>query len=145
MTLWIVLALLFCMLSPLAMLMPSRRLRGRMDVRMQARQFGLAMNLSQQQWPHWLQRGQGTSCPQYHLARRRGHQDSWCYWQIEPGQWCNQWREPCTDNELAQRLASLPADVYKAELSPQMVAVCWGEHGKGQGLEAIRDFLKSYF
>ncbi|ARU89045.1 hypothetical protein [Pseudomonas sp. M30-35] len=145
MTTWIVLALLFCVLSPLAMLMPSRRLRGRMDVRMQARQFGLAVNISRQEWPHWMQRGQPATCPQYHLARRRGHKDSWCYWQAEPGQWLNQWREPCANAGLAEQLASLPADVYKAELSPQMVAVCWGESAKAQDLEAISGFLKSYF
>lgn len=141
MNLWIILILLFCVLSPFAMLMPSRRLRGRMDVRAQARRMGLAMQLSRQEWPYWLDGKPAQSCPQYHRARLRGHRDDWCFWQDGPGNWLNKWREPCADPVLAQALATLPADAYKAEANAQMIGVCWGEAGKPEDLQAIADFL----
>lgn len=138
---WIVLLLLAFVLSPLSWLIPSRRQRGQMDVRLQARRMGLGMQLSSQQWPHWLTREPPGTCAQYHRARRRGHRDSWCYWQAAPGAWLNQWREPCTDEALAAQLACLPADVYKVEASVQMVAVYWGERGQADALQRIADFL----
>jgi len=127
MTLWIVLLLLVVGLSPLTLLIPSRHQRGRMDVRMQARRMGLGMQLSRQEWPHWLTQEPPSPCAQYHRGRRRGQVDTWCYWQLEPGNWVNQWREPCPDGGLAEQLARLPGDVYKAEASTQMVSICWGE------------------
>src|SRR3990167_9216150 len=116
MPVWIILLLLAFVLSPLAMLMPSRRQRGRMDVRLQARRMGLAMQLSREQWPHWLA--------------------------IEPpGQCLNQWREPCGDASLAEQLASLPVDVYKVEATTQMIALYWGEREELDSLQKIASFL----
>jgi hypothetical protein len=114
-----------------------------MDVRLQARQMGVAMQLSRQEWPHWLLRQPPDSCPQYHRARQRGRVDSWCYWQLEPGQWVNKWREPCPDQALLEQLQSLPADAYKAEATAQMLSVCWGERGAREALEKIVGFLKA--
>ena len=65
-----------------------------------------------------------------------------CYWQDEPGQWLNKWREPCEDGELLAQLLQLPADVFKAEASTQMVALCWGERGGEEALQRIADFLQ---
>ncbi len=138
---WIVLLLLAFVLSPLSWLVPSRRQRGQMDVRLQARRMGLAMQLSSQQWPHWLSQNPPGTCAQYHRVRRRGHGDTWCYWQAEPGAWVNQWREPCPDQELAAQLASLPVDVYKVEASAQMIALYWGERAQADALQRIADFL----
>jgi hypothetical protein len=138
---WIVLLLLAFVLSPLSWLIPSRRQRGQMDVRLQARRMGLAMQLSRQQWPHWLNREPPSACAQYHRARSGGRRDSWCYWQATPGTWLNQWREPCADSALAEQLACLPVDVYKVEASTQMVAVYWGERAQTDALQRIADFL----
>ena len=143
MTLWIVLLLLACVLSPLAWLIPSRAQRGQMDVRLRARRMGLAMQLSRQEWPHWLETKPPSACAQYHLGRRRGQVDSWCYWQVEPGRWLNRWREPCAEASLAEQLARLPADVFKVEATPQMVALCWGERGQGDALQSVCDFLRA--
>lgn len=140
---WFLLLLLAFLLSPLAWLVPSRHQRGQMDVRLQARQMGVAMQLSRQEWPHWLPRQPPGSCPQYHRARRRGQVDSWCYWQLEPGQWVNKWREPCPDLALLEQLQGLPADAYKAEATAQMLSVCWGERGARKALEKIVGFLKA--
>lgn len=139
---WFLLLLLVCLLSPLSWLVPSRRQRGQMDVRLQARRMGVAMQLSRQEWPHWLLREAPLSCPQYHCARRRGQPDTWCYWQIEPGQWVNKWREPCAEEALLTQLQVLPADAFKVEATEQMVSVYWGERGGQDALEKIADFLK---
>jgi hypothetical protein len=143
MSLWLLVLLLAVMLSPLALLAPSRRQRGQMDVRLQARRMGVAMQLAPQQWPHWLLREPPDTCPQYHCVRRRGQADSWCYWQLEPGQWVNKWREPCADQPLLVRLQALPVDVFKVEATEQMLAVCWGERGAPAALESIVEFLKA--
>lgn len=142
MTPWILLVLLAFALSPLAWLVPSRRQRGQMDVRLQARRLGVAMQLSRQEWPHWLERQPPDTCPQYHRARRRGQVDTWCYWQAAPGQWVNKWREPCADKALLVQLQALPADVFKVEATAQMLALCWGERGDGEALQKIVDFLQ---
>jgi hypothetical protein len=144
MTPWIVLLLLALVLSPLSWLMPSRHQRGRMEVRLQARRMGLAMQLARQEWPHWMAQELPNPCPQYHRARRRGQRDSWCYWQVEPGKWLNQWREPCGDASLAEQLAALPGDVFKAEATAQMVALCWGERAQPDALQRIADFLQAH-
>jgi len=143
MSLWLVVLLLACVLSPLVWLVPSRRQRGQMDVRLQARRLGVAMQLSPQEWPHWLVRQPPHSCPQYHRARRRGQQDNWCYWQSEPGVWLNKWREPCVDDALLGQLQVLPADVFKVEATAQMLAVCWGERGGAEALQKVVDFLQA--
>lgn len=140
---WFVVLLLAVMLSPLAWLAPSRRQRGQMDMRLQARRMGVAMQLSPQVWPHWLLRQPPESCPQYHHARCRGRADSWCYWQLEPGQWVNKWREPCADQPLLGQLQALPADVFKVEATDQMLSICWGERGASAALEKIVGFLKA--
>lgn len=139
---WIVLLLLAFVLSPLSWLIPSRRQRGQMDVRLRARRMGLGMQLSSQDWPHWLSRQPPASCPQYHRVRRRGNQDCWVYWQAEPGSWLNRWREPCADEALAKALAALPADVFKVEVNTQMIALYWGENGQDDALQRIADFLQ---
>ncbi|MGH8435934.1 MAG: hypothetical protein ACRERX_15985 [Pseudomonas sp.] len=141
MTWWIVVMLMALVLSPLAWLRPSRRQHGQMAMRMAARRMGLAMQLSRQEWPHWLPQEPPSPCPQYHRARRAGRSDSWCYWQIAPGQWVNQWREPCADAVLAGHLASLPADVFKVEAGKQMIALCWGERGEPETLQRIAALL----
>ena len=140
---WFVVLLLAVMLSPLAWLAPSRRQRGQMDVRLQARRMGVAMQLSRQEWPHWLPRQPPETCPQYHRGRRWGQVDSWCYWQLEPGQWVNKWREPCTDQAFLAQLQALPADVFKVEATDQMLSVCWGERGADEALQQVVDFLQA--
>ena len=140
---WFVLLFVAILLSPLTWLVPSRHQRGRMDVRMQARRLGVAMQLSPQDWPHWLLQLPPGSCPQYYCARRRGQVDSWCYWQVAPGQWLNKWREPCDDAALLAQLQALPADVFKVEATDQMLLVCWGERGASAALEKIAEFLQA--
>ena len=99
------------------------------------------MQLSREEWPHWLSSEPPSPCAQYHRARRAGHQDCWCYWQVAPGQWLNQWREPCEDTRVLAQLQSLPADVFKVEASKQMIALCWGERSEPQALERIAAVL----
>lgn len=141
MTGWIVVLLIVAMLSPLVWLRPSRRQSGQMAQRLAARRLGLAMQLSQPEWPHWLACNPPGTCAQYHRGRRGGRDDSWVYWQTAPGEWLNQWREPCTDAALLERLATLPADVYKVEASRQMVALYWGERGGEVELQRVADLL----
>ncbi|WP_263141743.1 hypothetical protein [Pseudomonas sp. RIT-PI-AD] len=140
---WWVIISLGIALSPLAWLLPSRRQRGRMDMRLRARRLGLAMQLSPENWPHWLERPLPVSCPQYHRARPHGRTDAWCYWQAQPGEWLDRWREPCSDPRLAEHLARLPADVYKVEATPRMIALCWGEGGDEAELEQVRAALQA--
>ncbi len=143
MTLWLVLFLLLAVLSPLVWLVPSKGQRGRMELRMQARRMGLAMQLSRQEWPHWLPVEPPASCAQYHRPRPRGAPGSWCYWQVAPGQWQNQWREPLEDPAMLARFAGLPADVYKIEANSQMIALCWGERGTPEDLQRIAEVLRA--
>lgn len=138
---WIGLLLLACALSPLAWLAPSRRQRGAMEVRLQARRLGLAMQLAQQDWPHWLERMPPASCAQYYRLRRAGQRPQWCYWQSAPGRWLDTWREPCTDPELLAQLQTLPEDAFKVEAGRQVVAIYWGERGDGAALQRIADSL----
>ncbi|WP_017939232.1 hypothetical protein [Zestomonas thermotolerans] len=138
---WIILALLFLLLSPLVWLRPSARQNARMNLRLEARRMGLAMHLARQDWPHWMPGPPPSPCPQYSRARRSGHADAWCYWQPEAGRWVSQWGEPCTDETLAQHLASLPADVYKIEADRQMIALYWGERGDAETLRRIAALL----
>lgn len=114
-----------------------------MAVRLAARRLGVGMQLSQQDWPHWLELTPPGNCAQYHCSRRRGRVESWSYWQIAPGQWCNQWREPCVDADLLEHLQRLPADVYKVEAGPQMIALYWGERGGEAELQRVADTLKA--
>ncbi|MWV16078.1 hypothetical protein F3I16_08450 [Pseudomonas sp. L-22-4S-12] len=141
MTWWIVVLLVGVALSPLVWLRPSRRQSGQMALRLAARRLGLGMQLVQQEWPHWLECSPPGSCAQYHRARRRGRQDSWCYWQAQPGQWLNQWREPCADEQLLAQLRQLPTDVYKVEAGPQMLALYWGERGGEAELQRVAGLL----
>ena len=143
MTWWIVLLLVGAALSPLVWLRPSPRQRGQMELRLAARRLGLGMQLSQQEWPHWFERHPPASCAQYHCGRRRGVHEHWSYWQTAPGQWCNQWREPCVDVNLLEQLQRLPADVYKVEAGPQMVALYWGEDGGEAELQRVATLLKA--
>jgi hypothetical protein len=139
-TLWILL-LLAVSLSPLVWLLPSHRQRGRMDTRLAARRRGLAMNLSRQDWPHWLEGSPPSPCAQYHRARRPGRGDTWSYWQNRPGEWLNRWREPCTDARLLEQLAGLPADAYRIEAAAQMIGICWGERGGAVDLDRLAAVL----
>lgn len=143
MTLWLVVFLLLAVLSPLVWLLPSKGQRGRMELRMQARRMGLAMQLARQEWPHWLPVEPPASCAQFHRARRRGAEGAWTYWQVAPGQWVNQWREPLEDPVLLGCFAGLPADVYKIETTPQMVALYWGERGTAEDLQRIAEVLRA--
>ncbi len=139
-TLWIIL-LLAVLLSPLVWLLPSHRQRGQMDVRLAARRRGLAMNLSRQDWPHWLERTPPNPCAQYHRARRPGRSDTWSYWRHPSGEWLNQWREPCTDERLLAQFASLPVDAYRIEAGTQMIGICWGERGGADDLDRLAAVL----
>ena len=141
MTVWWSILLLALVLSPLAWLMPSRGQRGQMDLRLQARRLGLAMQMARQEWPHWLERQPPQSCAQYHRGRSRGRNDEWRYWQSAPGVWLDRWREPCADEELLADLAALPGDVYMVEASAQFIALYWGERGDASHLQRIADFL----
>ncbi|WP_252271601.1 hypothetical protein [Pseudomonas subflava] len=143
MTWWIVLLLVGVALSPLVWLRPSHRQRGQMELRLAARRMGLGMQLGRQEWPHWLEGNPPERCAHYHRGRRPGRSDSWAYWQIAPGQWCNQWREPCADAAMLERLHGLPADVYKVEADTQMVSLYWGERGGENELRQVAEFLVS--
>lgn len=138
---WLVLLVVAVVLSPLAWLAPSRGQLGAMDVRMQARRLGLSMQLSAQDWPHWLERSTPGSCAQYSRGRSSQTPPQWCYWQSQPGKWLDRWREPCTDPLLQAQLNCLPADVFKVEAGPQLLAVYWGERGGPQALQSIHEFI----
>jgi len=137
MTVWLVVSILAVVLSPLAWLRPSRKQSQQMSLRLEGRRMGLAMQLAPQQWPHWLEKEPPSPCPQYHRARRKGRDDSWCYWQTSPGVWCNQWREPCADPRLAEVFARLPESVYKVEADTRMIALYWSERGEMAVLQDI--------
>jgi hypothetical protein len=114
-----------------------------MALRMQARQMGLAMQLTPQEWPHWLDKHPPDPCAQYYRPRRGKDQASWAYWQKAPGVWLNRWREPCEDPVLNAQFAMLPADVYKVEADSRMIALYWAERGEPQALERINSLLKA--
>lgn len=141
MTVWLVVSILALILSPLAWLRPSRKQSVQMDLRMEGRRMDLAMQLAPQQWPHWLSRQPPSPCPQYHRGRRKGREDSWSFWQTTPGEWVNQWREPCEDERLLTQLSRLPESVYKVEASRQMIALYWGERGEKSVLQDIAQVL----
>lgn len=143
MTILIVVSILAVILSPMVWLRPSRNQSGRMAMRMEARRIGLAMQLTPQEWPHWLPLEPPSPCAQYHRPRRAGQASCWCYWQTEPGVWLNQWREPCTDEPLLEHLATLPGNVYKIEAGPQLIALYWGEKGDEKVLQDIAAVLKA--
>lgn len=144
MNIWIVLLIGFLILSPLTWLRPSRHQQGQMSVRMEARRLGISMQLMPQKWPHWLEQNPPLNCPQYARARPRGALNAWAYWQKTPGQWVDQWQEPCTDSLLLGQLALLPSDAYKVALTLQQVMVFWGEQGSTQTLPQIDAFLNAY-
>ncbi|NBA93802.1 hypothetical protein [Pseudomonas sp. R5(2019)] len=143
MTFWLVVSILALILSPFAWLKPTRNQSGKMAVRMEARRMGLGMQLTPQEWPHWLPNEPPIQCAQYHRPRRAGRDDTWCYWQTTPGVWMNQWREPCTDTGLLTELIKLPANVYKIEAGPQMLALYWGERGDTAVLQDIAAVMKA--
>ncbi|MEX6663040.1 hypothetical protein [Pseudomonas sp. W2-17] len=143
MTVWIILSIIAVVLSPLVWLRPSRSQSGRMAMRMQARRMGLAMQLIPQEWPHWLPTEPPSPCPQYHRPRAARATDVWVYWQMEPGVWVNQWREPCEDPRLLEPFKTLPADVYKVEAGKQLIALYWAERGEPEVLQHIAAVLKA--
>ncbi|WP_053138609.1 hypothetical protein [Pseudomonas sp. CMR5c] len=143
MTVWIVVSILVVVLSPWAWLRPSRRQSGLIAVRMEARRMGLAMQLAPQEWPHWLGQQPPDPCPQYHRSRRGGAVACWSYWQVAPGSWVNQWREPCDDESLLQHLRTLPAGVFKVEADKQLIALYWNERGEPRVLQDIAAVLKA--
>ncbi|AAY91226.1 hypothetical protein D3X12_14530 [Pseudomonas protegens] len=143
MTVWIVVSILAVVLSPLAWLRPSRRQSGLIALRMEARRMGLAMQLAPQEWPHWLGQEPPNPCPQYHRPRRSGQPVCWSYWQIAPGNWVNQWREPCVDESLLKHFQALPAGVFKVEADKQMIALYWNERGEVSVLQDIASVLKA--
>ena len=105
--------------------------------------MGLAMQLAPQQWPHWLEKEPPSPCPQYHRARRRGHQNSFSYWQVSPGVWWNQYREPCEDPRFVEALARLPASVYKVEADARKIALYWTERGDMAVLQDVAYVLET--
>ena len=141
MTVWLVVSILAVVLSPLAWLRPSRKQSEQMNLRLEGRRMGLAMQLAPQQWPHWLEQEPPSPCPQYHRARRKGHEDSWCYWQVTPGVWWNQWRETCADPRHLDVLSRLPESVYKLEADSRMIALYWSERGEKSVLQDIAQAL----
>ncbi|MEB0007388.1 hypothetical protein QN375_10385 [Pseudomonas sp. MH9.2] len=143
MTVWIVLSILALVLSPLAWLRPSRHQSGKMALRMEARRIGLGMQLAPQEWPHWLPEEPPSPCAQYHRPRRSERAACWVYWQATPGVWLNQWREPCEDAQLMAQFSTLPANVFKVEAGPQMIALYWGERGEPEILQRISAVLKA--
>ena len=56
MTVWLVVSILALILSPMAWLRPSRKQSEQMNLRLEGRRMGLAMQLAPQQWPHWLEK-----------------------------------------------------------------------------------------
>ncbi|MFJ9989722.1 hypothetical protein ACIQSO_03225 [Pseudomonas putida] len=143
MTVWLVVSILALILSPLAWLRPSRKQSEQMSLRLEGRRMGLAMQLAPQQWPHWLENEPPSPCPQYHRGRRKGREDSWCYWQVSPGVWWNKWREPCEEPRLAECFARLPANVYKVEADARMIALYWSERGEKSVLQDIAHTLET--
>ncbi|MBA1202081.1 hypothetical protein G7009_09975 [Pseudomonas capeferrum] len=143
MTVWLVVSILALILSPLAWLRPSRRQSEQMSLRLEGRRIGLAMQLAPQEWPHWLPKEPPSPCPQYHQARRKGREDSWSYWQVTPGIWWNQWREPCEDERLVKAFAQLPETVYKVEADGRMIALYWSERGDSAVLQDIANVLNA--
>lgn len=105
--------------------------------------MGLAMQLIPQEWPHWLPTEPPSPCPQYHRPRTAHAPDVWVYWQMEPGVWLNQWREPCEDPRLLEQFKTLPADVYKVEAGKQLIALYWAERGEPEVLQNIAAVLKA--
>ncbi|MDB6141514.1 MAG: Uncharacterized protein JWP80_558 [Pseudomonas sp.] len=143
MTVWIVLSILALILSPLAWLRPSRNQSGRMALRMEARRIGLGMQLTPQEWPHWLPKEPPSPCAQYHRPRSREQAACWVYWQTDPGVWVNQWREPCEDGALMAQFGTLPADVFKVEAGKHLIALYWAERGESEVLQRISAVLKA--
>lgn len=143
MTIWLVVSIIALILSPLAWLRPSRNESVRMNLRLEGRRMGLAMQMAPQQWPHWLGRHAPDPCPQYHRGRRKGCSDTWSYWQVSPGVWLNQWREPCEDDRVLAQLARLPESVYKVEAGTQMLALYWSERGEKSVLQDIAQVLEA--
>lgn len=143
MTVWLVVSILALILSPLAWLRPSRKQSRQMNLRLEGRRMGLAMQLAPQEWPHWLEKQPPNPCPQYHRARRKGRDDSWCYWQISPGVWWNRYREPCEEPRLLEAFVGLPDSVYKIEADAQMLALFWGERGEDSVLQDIARVLET--
>lgn len=143
MTIWLVVSILALILSPLAWLRPSHKQSVQMNLRLEGRRMGLAMQLAPTQWPHWLGRQAPDPCPQYHRGRSKGRTDTWCYWQVTPGVWLNQWREPCEDSRVLEQLARLPESVYKVEAGNQMIALYWSERGEKSVLQEIAQVLEA--
>ncbi|MCF5468981.1 hypothetical protein [Pseudomonas syringae] len=143
MTVWIILSIICVMLSPLVWLRPSRHQNGRMALRMEARLMGMGMQLTPQEWPHWLAKEPPSPCAQYHRPRLGSHADAWAYWQTEPGVWLNRWREVCEDEKLLSHFRTLPSDVFKVEADSQMIAVYWAERGEPLVLQHINAVLKA--
>lgn len=144
MTGWIIVLVIFIALSPIAWLRPSARQGGQVGVRLQARRMGLTLHLAPVKWPHWLVTDAPSPCAQYYRVRRSRTPQVWSYWQQSPGQWVNEWREPCVDEALLEHLQPLPADVYKVDANSQVIAAYWGESSAPQTLTLIDTLLKAH-
>lgn len=105
--------------------------------------MGLGMQLTPQEWPHWLPKAPPGTCAQYHRPRSREQAPCWVYWQTDPGVWVNQWREPCEDSALMSQFATLPADVFKVDADKHLIALYWGERGEPEVLQRISAVLKA--
>ena len=142
MTVWLVVSILALILSPMAWLRPSRKQSEQMNLRLEGRRMGLAMQLAPQQWPHWLEKEPPSPCPQYHRARRKGATIP-VLLAGHAGVWWNQWREPCADPRLNEAFARLPATVYKVEADSRMLALYWSERGDKTVLQDIARVLET--
>jgi len=138
---WLIALVLLALLSPLLWLLPKAGQNERMQLRLAARRMGMTMQLSSQNWPYWMAHIPNP-CAQYQLPCKQSAVEC-CYWQSAPGQWQNQWREPCTDNALLSLLQQLPIDAYKIETDNEKVAIYWGECGGLDSLKKIASVLKA--
>lgn len=143
MTWWVVILIILALVGPVAWLLPSSKQKGAINLRLEARRNGVAMQLTPVKWPYWVTPEPPSPCAHYYRERRKGNVDAWAYWQLTPGQWVNQWRELCEDQTLLKQLADLPADVYKVEADHQVVGLYWGERGDREALQRIADLLEA--
>lgn len=140
--LWVALGL-FLIISPAFWLLPSRRQQAQMQLRLAAGRLGLRVTMVRPDWPHWMQEFVAKEVAQYLWPRKNAACKDWQYWQVAPGVWHNQWREPLEEPALLAHLAHLPADVWSISAGPAAVQVTWAERGSEAELAQIGQCLKS--
>lgn len=140
--LWVVLGL-FLIISPAFWLLPSRRQKGQMAMRLAAGRQGIRVSMVRPDWPHWMLDHVANETAQYTWVRKRASQPLVQFWQVSAQIWHNKWREPLEDQDLLVHLQTLPADVWSIEIGPAAVQLTWAERGEVSGLEAVSQVLKS--